>query len=162
MPRPLYAHQNSCSSLHSWWSDSNPNLAGPTLNHHALAKPLLKFMYHRQAMDFIKQSRETPLTSETVAILSSYLPLNDVSTSTKISILAELVDRLDMDSNAIYPIMNSPLWPHLPHLLESGNTEIWSLASQLLVSGGTPSGSSTMNLFNATSHPSIPTRPPRI
>ncbi|KAK7039973.1 putative G protein alpha chain [Favolaschia claudopus] len=162
MLQPLYAHQNSCSSLHSWWSDSNPNLAGPTLNIHALAKPLLKVMYHRQAMEFIKQSRETPLTSETVAILSSYLPLNYVSTSTKISILEELVDRLDIDSNAIYPIVNSPLWPHLPQLLESGNTEIWSLASQLFVSGGASSGSSTMNLLEPILHPSISMQPPRI
>ncbi|KAJ7906191.1 hypothetical protein B0H13DRAFT_2021508, partial [Mycena leptocephala] len=35
-------------SVHSWWSDSNPT--GATIPLHALAKPLMKRLYHRQAI----------------------------------------------------------------------------------------------------------------
>ncbi|KAK6995736.1 hypothetical protein R3P38DRAFT_3074850, partial [Favolaschia claudopus] len=74
--------QQSRESIFSWWSDSNPNLSGAALNLHALAKPLLKIMYHRQAMVFLQRNRGAPLSSEVLSILSSYLPLNYVSPST--------------------------------------------------------------------------------
>ncbi|KAJ7232582.1 hypothetical protein C8J57DRAFT_1578934 [Mycena rebaudengoi] len=51
---PPLARQRTLESLRSWWSDRNPNLRGPTINIHAAVKPLMKFMYDRQALEFIK------------------------------------------------------------------------------------------------------------
>ncbi|KAK7028782.1 putative G protein alpha chain [Favolaschia claudopus] len=122
---PPLVRQQSRSSIFSWWSDSNPNLSGPTLNLHALAKPLMKLMYHRQAQEFIAQSRGTPLLSDLLCIFSSYLPLNYVSASTKITILAELIDRVDVGGkDELQAIMKSRIWMQIPELLKSSDTEL--------------------------------------
>ncbi|KAJ7491474.1 armadillo-type protein [Mycena galericulata] len=71
---PPLTRQQTIASIHSWWSDSNPGIWGPTINLHAATKPLMRLMYHRQAIQFIEKSRGTPLSTETVEILSSYLP----------------------------------------------------------------------------------------
>ncbi|KAK6969108.1 putative G protein alpha chain [Favolaschia claudopus] len=97
-------------------------------------------MYHRQALEFIAQSRGAPLSSDILSIFSSYLPLNYVSVSTKIAILAELIDRVDVGGShgdELQAVMESPVWTQIPELLKSGNSEIWSLASQLSVLGDT-------------------------
>ncbi|KAJ7799398.1 hypothetical protein B0H14DRAFT_1707037 [Mycena olivaceomarginata] len=72
-------------SIHSWWSDSNH--PGPTLNLHALAKPLMRLMYHRQALQFMKKNRDIPLTSTTIEIYLSYLEYKYVGASTKVKML---------------------------------------------------------------------------
>ncbi|KAK7002233.1 putative G protein alpha chain [Favolaschia claudopus] len=97
-------------------------------------------MYHRQALELIAQSRGAPLSSDILSIFSSYLPLNYVSVSTKIAILAELIDRVDVGAShgdELQAVMESPVWTQIPELLKSGNSEIWSLASQLSVLGDT-------------------------
>jgi hypothetical protein len=71
---PPLARTDTRASVHSWWSDSNPLLKGPTINLHAVAKPLMKRMYHRQAKEFIGKNRGNPLSTETVEIYSSYFP----------------------------------------------------------------------------------------
>ncbi|KAK6995731.1 putative G protein alpha chain [Favolaschia claudopus] len=155
------ARQQSRSSIFSWWSDSNPNLSGPTLNLHTLAKPLMKLMYHRQALEFIAQSRGAPLSGETLSIFSSYLPLNYVSTSTKIAILAELIDRVDVEGReALQVVMESPVWAELPELLKSRNSEIWSLAAQLSVLGEATNQSDQRTLTPLPAPTSL--HPPRI
>jgi hypothetical protein len=70
---PLLTRPETRASVHSWWSDSNPSLKGPTINLHAAAKPLLRFMHQRQALEFIRKNKDTPL-STTVDIYMSYLP----------------------------------------------------------------------------------------
>ncbi|KAJ7277348.1 hypothetical protein C8J57DRAFT_1223098 [Mycena rebaudengoi] len=57
--------QRTFESLRSWWSDSN--LPGPTVNLHAAAKPLLRILYHRQALGIV-ESNSTGLPSQCVEI----------------------------------------------------------------------------------------------
>jgi hypothetical protein len=65
------SRQATRDSLLSWWSDSKS--IGPTVSIHAAAKPLMKFMYHQQALSFIKENRGKALTKEMLNIHSSYL-----------------------------------------------------------------------------------------
>ncbi|KAJ7633209.1 hypothetical protein FB45DRAFT_523675 [Roridomyces roridus] len=60
-------------SLFSWWSDSNPGLNGPTVNLHTITKPLLRLMYHRQAIEYILVNDDKALTQAMLDIFSSYL-----------------------------------------------------------------------------------------
>ncbi|KAJ6522556.1 G-protein alpha subunit-domain-containing protein, partial [Mycena capillaripes] len=130
---PPLSRQDTRQSILSWWSDSNPGLHGATINLHAVTKPLLKAMYHRQALSFIKQSRGVPLSSEVLSTFSSYLPLNYVSSSTKVAILAELLNRAEVeDDDTRRAIFGSPVWAQVPHLLASPDTDVLDLASRLL------------------------------
>ncbi|KAJ7485794.1 hypothetical protein FB451DRAFT_65169 [Mycena latifolia] len=70
MHHPL-TQQPTRSSLLSWWSDSNPS--GPTISLHAATKPLMRLMYHRQALAFIRKNRGIQLSKDTLEIYSSYL-----------------------------------------------------------------------------------------
>ncbi|KAF7356892.1 hypothetical protein MVEN_01025000 [Mycena venus] len=112
------AHQESRVSLISWWSDSNPGLQGPTINLHTVAKPLMKWMYYRQAVDIIKKHRGRPLSVETLEIYSSYLPLNYVSWATKVAIWAELADRTTSQDDA-RAVVDSHIFPYLVQMLWS-------------------------------------------
>jgi hypothetical protein len=67
------ARQRTLESTLSWWSDSNPRPPGATISISALAKPLMRLMYHRQALRFIQKNRGTPLSQETLEIYSTYL-----------------------------------------------------------------------------------------
>ncbi|KAJ7215373.1 armadillo-type protein [Mycena pura] len=91
-PQPV-SPQRPPSSIHSWWSNSNPGLQGATINLHVLARPLLRRMYHRQALDLVKRNRDKPLSSELLYIISGYLPVNYVWPATKVVILSELLRR---------------------------------------------------------------------
>ncbi|KAJ7494023.1 hypothetical protein FB451DRAFT_1551268, partial [Mycena latifolia] len=68
---PFLTRQRTLESVLSWWSDSNP--PGPTINLHAAAKPLMKLMYDRQALAFVKRNRGVTLSRETVEIYWSYV-----------------------------------------------------------------------------------------
>ncbi|KAJ7494084.1 hypothetical protein FB451DRAFT_1551287, partial [Mycena latifolia] len=74
---PPLTRQRTLESVLSWWSDSNPG--GATINLHAAAKPLMKLLYHREALAFVKRNQGVPLTTETVEIYSSYLFESDVN-----------------------------------------------------------------------------------
>ncbi|KAJ6569291.1 armadillo-type protein [Mycena capillaripes] len=87
---PPLARQQTHTSIHSWWSNSNPGLQGPTINLHSVAKPLMRFMYHQQAVKFIKANGGSLLSREVVDIFSAYLSYKYVSPSTKIAVLQEL------------------------------------------------------------------------
>jgi hypothetical protein len=39
-----------------------------------MAKPLMRWMYHRQALEFIRKNKGSPLSTEIVQIYASYLP----------------------------------------------------------------------------------------
>ncbi|KAJ7226175.1 hypothetical protein C8J57DRAFT_1585978 [Mycena rebaudengoi] len=104
--------QQTLGSLRSWWSDSNPNLHGPTINLHTVAKLLMKVLYDRQAMEFIENNRGTPLSAMTGEIYGSYLSCKYVSAAMKTAIVSDIFWRvyhgheaLEMHSNMIYDLI---------------------------------------------------------
>ncbi|KAJ7461935.1 hypothetical protein FB451DRAFT_475899 [Mycena latifolia] len=117
--------QPSLGSVLSWWSDSNP--PGPTISLHAAAKPLMRAMYHRQALAFIKKNSGIPLSKETLEIYSSYLAIlrfKYVSPETKAAILRDLPARERSTSKFIAPedarpMMNSPILHSVEKLFRS-------------------------------------------
>jgi hypothetical protein len=70
--QPL-TRQGTRESLRSWWSDSNPNLRGPTMNIHTAAKPLIKFMYNWKALELVRNAKATPLVKTEMDIYAGYL-----------------------------------------------------------------------------------------
>ncbi|KAJ7697814.1 armadillo-type protein [Mycena rosella] len=91
--------QPTLESIRSWWSDRNP--AGPTISIHAAAKPLIKALYHRQVLDFIRRNCGIPLSKETVETCASYLSYKYISHTTKSTILRELSQRAVSESEAL-------------------------------------------------------------
>ncbi|KAJ7925547.1 armadillo-type protein [Mycena leptocephala] len=135
MSHPL-TRQRTPESLISWWSDTNP--PGATISIHAAAKPLMRFMYHRDALDLIKRNHNIPLSGETLDIYGSYigymwaLNFRDpsshmyrykyVSPSTKAMILRELYEKAISEDNA-RAIVNWISEYHVVHLLKLSDRE---------------------------------------
>ncbi|KAJ7476535.1 hypothetical protein FB451DRAFT_1243493 [Mycena latifolia] len=122
--------QPTPASVHSYWSDRN--LPGPTINLHAAAKPLMRFMYHRDALEFIRKTRSAQLSSEDMQIYSSYLTYKYVSSSTKTAILTELHARVKSETDPC--VVADSLEPHVDDLLASPDAEVrrsmcWVLAA---------------------------------
>ncbi|KAJ7924085.1 armadillo-type protein [Mycena leptocephala] len=118
------SRQQTRTSIHSWWSDRNPGLQGPTVNLHAATKPLMRLMYHRQALNFMKRNEDIPLSSETMQIYCSYIFCNYVSDSTKAAILGEL-ERRAHAKDEVCTISEEPfLLAALSELLGSPNVGI--------------------------------------
>ncbi|KAJ7491408.1 armadillo-type protein [Mycena galericulata] len=112
-------------SIYSWWSDSNPGLHGPTMNIHTAAKPLMRFMYHRQALDFVKRNQGVGLSTETVEIYSVYLSYKHILPSTKAAVLRELYNRAEVESDARAMVESeSPILSEVPVLLASPDPEV--------------------------------------
>ncbi|KAJ7753646.1 armadillo-type protein [Mycena maculata] len=131
---PPLTRAETRTSILSWWSDRNPGLRGPTINLHAAAKPLMRLMYHRQAMDFIQKNRDAPLSREAVEILSSYLPLNYVFTGTKSVILENLRNRaIDRSADARTIIDDSFLLYQIEVMMESSDWRVRIEACMLWV-----------------------------
>ncbi|KAJ7457207.1 armadillo-type protein [Mycena galericulata] len=117
-------------SVHSWWSDSNP--PGATISLHALAKPLSKFLYHRQASGFIAKGADSPLSRETVAILTTYLTFKDIFPATRVLVLTYLglcAGRTEDDARAI---VNGNALACTVELLQSSTPDIQRLACLML------------------------------
>ncbi|KAJ7232519.1 hypothetical protein C8J57DRAFT_1250497 [Mycena rebaudengoi] len=87
---PPLTRQETFGSLRSWWLDSSPNLCSPTINLHAAAKPLMKLLYHQQALAIIGNNRDIPLSEVKVELYLSYLSCEYVSAPTKSAILEDL------------------------------------------------------------------------
>ncbi|KAJ7086556.1 hypothetical protein C8R44DRAFT_862076, partial [Mycena epipterygia] len=84
----VWKHQHE--DMVRWWSDSNSLLlTGPTINLHAVSKPLMRLLYHWAVLDFIKKNQSTPLTEEAMQIYESYLACQYVLPRTKTMILQE-------------------------------------------------------------------------
>ncbi|KAF8196698.1 armadillo-type protein [Mycena galopus ATCC 62051] len=133
MSSPL-ARQETRASILSWWSDSNLGLKGPTINLHAAAKPLARFLYHRQALDIIRKNRYFALTPSILDIYSSYFPWDFVSWSTKAAILSELAVRISaFNARAV---VDSPVFPHVAEMLESPDARTRGASCKLLGSLG--------------------------
>ncbi|KAJ6518571.1 armadillo-type protein, partial [Mycena vulgaris] len=117
---PPLTRQRTLDSVLSWWSDSNP--AGPTISIHAAAKPVMRLMYHREALALIRSKRGGPLSKETIDIYSSYLSFKYVSFETKAAILIELRDRA-VSTNDAATILDSIGLNLVEELLNSPDTE---------------------------------------
>ncbi|KAJ7248777.1 hypothetical protein C8J57DRAFT_1724161, partial [Mycena rebaudengoi] len=115
-PMPPLTRQQTFGSTRSWWSDSNPHLRGPTINLHAAAKPLMKLLYNRQALDFIINNRSIPLSAMEFELYLSYLLCDYVSTSTKHTILEDLSRKVFCDPEAL--VADSNMLHDLLQLLE--------------------------------------------
>ncbi|KAF7343370.1 hypothetical protein MVEN_01769300 [Mycena venus] len=126
------ARQDSRPSFISWWSDSNPGLPGPTINLHAMAKPLMRRMYHCQALIFIKKNSGSRLSKDVLETYSSYLPWDYVSRATKVAILSELTHRTQSDSNDARTVVDSPVLYHISQMLWSPDIRVRSASSRLL------------------------------
>ncbi|KAJ7766087.1 hypothetical protein B0H16DRAFT_385974 [Mycena metata] len=87
---PPLTRQRTSQSLHSEWSGS---YLGATISIHALAKPLMKVMYHRAVLDLIKSQQGIPLSAETTQIYASYLECKYVAEKTKTFIFREIRER---------------------------------------------------------------------
>ncbi|KAJ7276002.1 hypothetical protein C8J57DRAFT_1590312 [Mycena rebaudengoi] len=121
---PLLTRQQTFGSVHSWWSDRNPNLRGPTINLHAAAKPLMKFLYDRQALDFIRNNRGIPLSAIGWDIYGSYLSCEYVSASMKSAILDDILRRADFECEAL--VVDSNMLHNLIQLLQVPVTDMIS------------------------------------
>ncbi|KAJ6537686.1 hypothetical protein B0H19DRAFT_1078823 [Mycena capillaripes] len=107
---PPLTRQQTHASVHSWWSDSNPGLQGPTVNIHAAAKPLMKLMYHRQALAFIRKNRSSPLSRTILETFLSYLPWDYISRFTKEAIFGELIYRTTTGVDDARAMVDSPVF----------------------------------------------------
>ncbi|KAJ7880296.1 hypothetical protein B0H14DRAFT_1571852 [Mycena olivaceomarginata] len=117
---PPLNRQDSRLSIHSWWSDSNSLLVyGPTINLHAAAKPLMRLMYHRQALNIIRNNLGVPLTTTMLETYSSYFPWDYVSWGTKAAILSELADRVKSSEVEARAIVDSLVFRHILSMLGS-------------------------------------------
>ncbi|KAJ7880380.1 armadillo-type protein [Mycena olivaceomarginata] len=116
---PPLTRQESRPSIYSWWSDSNPGLQGPTINLHAAAKPLMRLMYYRQALDIIRKNHGSPLTTAILETYTSYFPWDYVSWATKAAILSELADRTVSSEVEARAVVNSPVYSHIAQMLGS-------------------------------------------
>ncbi|KAJ7830061.1 armadillo-type protein [Mycena olivaceomarginata] len=122
---PPLTRQESRASIYSWWSDSNSLLLhGPTINLHAAAKPLMRVMYYRQALDIIRKNRGSPLTTAILETYASYLPWDYVSWATKAAILSELADRVDPFEVEARAVVDSPVFPHIAQMLGSPHPRV--------------------------------------
>ncbi|KAF7371306.1 hypothetical protein MSAN_00766700 [Mycena sanguinolenta] len=130
--QPL-TRQQSRTSIFSWWSDRNPGLHGPTINLHAATKPLLRFMYHRQAAGFIEKNRGEALSNELLQVLSSYLGYKYVSPSTNLIVLQELDEKLRSSEESRRVMVDDPVGLQLVvEMLESPFPEVRHLTCTIL------------------------------
>ncbi|KAJ6532359.1 armadillo-type protein [Mycena capillaripes] len=131
---PLLSRQSSRTSLLSWWSDRNPGLPGPTINIHSLAKPLMKWMYDRQALDMIGDNRGTLLSREQLEIYASYLLSDLVGWATKAAIFTDLAHRSLIHEMEARAVINSAVFGYLAQMLGSPNAGARRCSCDLLTS----------------------------
>ncbi|KAJ7612637.1 armadillo-type protein [Roridomyces roridus] len=130
---PPLQRQETRTSLRSWWSDSNPLVqAGPTMNLHAAAKPLMKWMHHQQALGIIDKHNEVPLTAELLEIYASYLSYKYISLTTQRTVLKHLSDRAYLSKADVGEILRSPILEQIPQLLESNDRQLQTLTCSLV------------------------------
>ncbi|KAJ6575945.1 armadillo-type protein [Mycena vulgaris] len=124
-----FTRQPTLDSVRSWWSDSNPT--GPNINIHALAKPLMKLMYHRQALDYIAKHRDTLVSRENIEIYASYLRFKYVLSITKIAVLRDLIARVQSNDDVVAVADFISLFP-CAILLEPRNANVQGWTCRLL------------------------------
>ncbi|KAJ7244527.1 hypothetical protein C8J57DRAFT_1680874 [Mycena rebaudengoi] len=102
----------------SWWSDRNPHLRGPTVNLHAAAKPLMRLLYNRQALEFISPIDGIPLSAKDAEIYGSYLSCEYVSVAMKGAILEDLLFLLRAQSGHNALVVQVHVFDDILQLLE--------------------------------------------
>ncbi|KAJ7633221.1 hypothetical protein FB45DRAFT_792630 [Roridomyces roridus] len=117
-------------SLVSWWSDSNP--IGPTINLRTVVKPLVWLMYHRQALEYIRDNEFEPLTKAMLDIFCSYLDCKYVANRTKLRVWEHLAQRLSWDTAEAQRIAHSSVFQEIPQLLESPTARIRWKSAQVI------------------------------
>ncbi|KAJ7737355.1 hypothetical protein B0H16DRAFT_1762659 [Mycena metata] len=103
-------------SIHSHWSDSAS--IRPSFPIHALAKPLSKFMYQRQAAGIIAENAGSPLSAETAEILATYLTFKDIFPSTRLLVLDHLGSRVLNSKEDTQVVANSSVLGSFSQLLQ--------------------------------------------
>ncbi|KAJ7883568.1 armadillo-type protein [Mycena leptocephala] len=126
---PPLARQVSRESIYSDWSDTKP--PGPTINLHAIAKPLMRFMYHQQASKFMKKNRDVPLSPKNIEICLSWLEYKYVGVQTKTKILAYIAKQEVANSL----LMQSKV---MDEFLQAANAQIQIYACDVLVNLAAP------------------------
>ncbi|KAJ7613066.1 hypothetical protein FB45DRAFT_1065180, partial [Roridomyces roridus] len=96
-----------------------------------MTKPLLQFMYHRQALEYIAVNEDTALTEAILDICSSYLECKYVASKTKVRVLSHLSSRAHFDMDA-QMIVDSSVFFEIPQLLESPQAHIRRESSELM------------------------------
>ncbi|KAJ7606427.1 hypothetical protein FB45DRAFT_878530 [Roridomyces roridus] len=116
-------------------------LPGPTINIHTLAKPLMKVMYHRQALGFIAKDGVGPLSAEMVEIYSTYLSCKYVLPETRIKVMDHLARRASRHEESARQILCSLATTPIPHLLIHKDLQMapFSLIAALLARRFSPS-----------------------
>ncbi|KAJ7737354.1 hypothetical protein B0H16DRAFT_1572277 [Mycena metata] len=104
-------------SIHSHWSDSAS--IRPSFPIHALAKPLSKFMYQRQATGIIAENAGSPLSAETAEVLATYLTFKDIFPSTRALVLDHLDSRVLKSKEDVQTVADSSVLGLIPELLQS-------------------------------------------
>ncbi|KAJ6458049.1 hypothetical protein C8R47DRAFT_1163688 [Mycena vitilis] len=119
-------------STHSWWSDTNS--IGPTFSIHAVAKPLMRLMYHQQVRSFVRINRDIPVSRATMDISFSYLAFKHVSPATKVLILKELDARseLTLGDAAVVAHSLGSAWDIVTQLLRSADMRTRQYTCHLL------------------------------
>ncbi|KAJ7232554.1 hypothetical protein C8J57DRAFT_1533028 [Mycena rebaudengoi] len=124
--------QQTLESLRSWWSDSNLNLRGPTINIHAAAKPFMRLLYDRQALEFIS-TIHIPLSPKDAEIYGSYLLCKYVSASTKSAILEDIYQKSHSHPEAL--VVHTHILHDILQLLEGPvaiDTRMWKAIQPIL------------------------------
>ncbi|KAJ6500973.1 armadillo-type protein [Mycena sanguinolenta] len=121
-------HEFECHSVHSWWSDSNS--LGATIPLHTFAKPLAKFLHHRQVTALLAKNRDSPLSAELLDLLTVYLESKEISVATKTRILHELEIRAATEADANVIVKNNGL-PALIFLLSSRDPNILGIVCNI-------------------------------
>ncbi|KAJ6597573.1 armadillo-type protein [Mycena vulgaris] len=115
-------------SILSWWSDSNS--LGATIPLHTLTKPLLKHLYHRQALGIIyhRQASEvitaSPLSTDKIELLGTYLTFKDISPSTQVLVLDYLRLRAWHSELEAQMMIHGSVLTHVDALLQSSDPDI--------------------------------------
>ncbi|KAJ7432950.1 hypothetical protein FB451DRAFT_1196679 [Mycena latifolia] len=118
------------NSTLSWWSDRNP--PGATISLHTLAKPLLKQLYHRQALGVIAARADSPLSKEAAEMLALYLRFKYISLSTRAVVLGYLSSRAEKAEEEALIIVSGSVFTCTHELLRSSNPEVLRLACNML------------------------------
>ncbi|KAF7369624.1 hypothetical protein MVEN_00293200 [Mycena venus] len=142
---PQLTRQVSPQSIHSDWSDSKP--PGATISIHAVAKPLMRLMYHQQASKYMKQDRDLPLSRENINMYLSWLEYKYVGTATKKKILEYIAKKKLSDADAFEVaqtlLLNSDV---VQAFLQAVDTQLQIYACDVLVNLATNTSSAPVVL----------------
>ncbi|KAF7353988.1 hypothetical protein MVEN_01085400 [Mycena venus] len=122
-------HQHECHSVHSRWSDSNS--VGPTIPIHTFAKPLAKFLHHRQVTTLLAKYYSSALSAELLDLLTIYLESKEISSATKTLILRDLNIRAAQEAEARAIVKENGL-PSLIRLLDCSDPDILEATCTIL------------------------------